>query len=126
MMKVVFSESFYIHIDRSDIEHTSYRVGEDFVYFYRLPNGGTTEEKEKELFFTYLGMLRYLLISRNPNAKVFRKWVSKILLPCRWGRWNRKNPSEQNSLVSLLRLSPSSLGRVVSETFPLHTVKTQN
>jgi hypothetical protein len=27
------------------------------------------EQKDKELFLTYLGMLRYLFVSRNPSAK---------------------------------------------------------
>jgi hypothetical protein len=82
--------NLYIHIDRSDIEHTSYRIGEDFVYFYRLPNGGTVEPKKKELFFTYQGMLRYLFVSRNPNAKVFRKWASKILFAMQIGTMEQK------------------------------------
>lgn len=82
--------NLYIHIDRTDSSDTSYRLGEDFVYFYRLPQVGTTEEKKKELFFTYQGMLRYLFVSRNPNAKVFRKCASKILFVMQMGTMEQK------------------------------------
>jgi len=82
--------NLYINIDRTDFQHTAYRVGEDFVYFYRLSNGGTIEQKKKELFFTYQGMLRYLFVSRNPNAQMFRKWASKILFAMQMGTMEHK------------------------------------
>jgi hypothetical protein len=79
------------NIDRADIQYTSYRLGEHFVYFYRLSNGETVgQQKQKELFFTYQGILRYLFVSDNPNAKVFRKWASKILFAMQMGTIEQK------------------------------------
>ena len=80
----------YKNIDRTDIKDTAYRIGEDFVYFYRLSNRETVGQKKKELFFTYHGILRYLFVSRNPNAKVFRKWASKILFTMQMGTMEQK------------------------------------
>jgi hypothetical protein len=57
--------NLYIHIDRSDIEHTSYRIREDFVYFNRFSNRDNSSTKE--LFFTTKGILKYLLTTNIKN-----------------------------------------------------------
>lgn len=80
----------YKNIDRADIQYTSYRVREHFFYFYRLSIGETVEPKKKELFFTYDGLLRYLFVSDNPNAKIFRRWASKILFAMQMGTTEQK------------------------------------
>jgi len=83
----------YRNIDRADIQHTSYRINEDFVYFYRISNRHMTEadvRKPAELFFTYQGVLRYLFVSQNPNSQAFRKWASKILFAMQMGTAEQK------------------------------------
>lgn len=107
--------NLYIHIDRTDTEHTAYRTGEDFFYFYRLPNGGTLEQKKKELFFTYQGILRYLFVSRNPNAQMFRKWASKILFAMQIGTMEQK----QSIGAELFGVSPN----IVSKFFGICCVR---
>lgn len=62
----------------------------DYIYFYRPKMYGTTEQKKKELFLTFQGMLRYLFVSRNPNAKAFRKWASKTLFAIQMGTMEQK------------------------------------
>jgi len=71
---------------------TGYSPQDHFLFFYRPQNLGTIggEQKDKELFLTYLGMLRYLFVSRNPSAKVFQRWASKILFAMQMGTIEQK------------------------------------
>lgn len=98
---------FHRNINRADIQDTSYRVGEDFVYFYRLSTRETVERKEKELYLTYQGMLRYLFVSRNPNAKVFQRWASKILFAMQMGTIEQK----QSVGAELFGVSPEIVSK---------------
>jgi len=73
--------------------HSGFYENNDYIYFYRPIIDGTVErsqDKHKELFLTYLGMLRYLFVSRNQNAKVFQKWASKILFAIQMGTIEQK------------------------------------
>ena len=84
--------SIYDNIPKT---HTSYQLNVDYVYFYRPYDVRTTDnrtmiQKKKELFFSYNGMLRYLFVSENPNAKAFRKWASRILFAMQLGTSEQK------------------------------------
>lgn len=73
--------------------HSGFSEKNDYTYFYRPIINGTVErsqDKNKELFLTYLGMLRYLFVSRNPNTKAFQKWASKILFAIQMGTIEQK------------------------------------
>jgi len=62
----------------------------DYIYFYRPIIVGTIEEKKKELFFTYQGMLRYMFVSRNQNTCAFRKWATRVLFAVQMGTIEQK------------------------------------
>jgi len=85
--------SIYDNIPRP---HTSYVLNEDYVYFYRpydvrsIDNFDNKSTKRKELFFTYHGMLRYMFVSQNPNARAFRKWASRVLFAIQMGTTEQK------------------------------------
>jgi hypothetical protein len=74
--------------------------------FYEL-SLETVGPKKKELFLTYLGMLRYLFVSRNPNAKTFQKWASKILFAIQIGTIEEK----QSVGAELFGVSPEIISK---------------
>lgn len=87
--------------------HSGFDETIDYIYLYRPINYGTVEQKKKELFFTYQGMLRYLFVSKNPNAKVFRKWASKILFAMQMGTIEQK----QSVGAELFGVSPNIVSK---------------
>lgn len=103
--------SIYENIPRT---HTSYRLIDDYVYFYRPYNIRSTDDLEnqsiKELFFTYNGILRYLFVSENPNARAFRKWASRVLFAMQMG-----TAEQRESVASeLLGVSVETVGKFMS------------
>lgn len=69
---------------------TSFEEGDDYLYLRNTENFRSTDntagqQKKKELFFTYHGMLRFLFVSRSKVAHKFRKWASRILFAAQMG-----------------------------------------
>jgi len=62
-----------------------------FVYFNFLGSGGKKNKKNKELFLTYIGVLRVLFSSRNQSVDKFTKWATKILFTVQMGTIEQKN-----------------------------------
>jgi len=90
--------------------HSSFYENNDYIFFYRPINDGTVENslnKNKEMFLTYFGMLRYLFVSRNPNAKAFQKWASKILFAMQMGTIEQK----QSLGAELFGVSPEIISK---------------
>ena len=74
---------------------SGYSIKDHYLYMYRPRDSGTTEniistQKNKELFLTYDGMLRYLFVSRSSQARDFQKWASKILFAMQMGTREQK------------------------------------
>lgn len=80
-----------------------YRVDIDYVYFivksdnYRRTNKNNTSNNTsdskitKELYLTYIGILRVLFVSRNNNVNGFIKWAAEKLFTLQMGTNEQKD-----------------------------------
>jgi hypothetical protein len=91
-------------------DETSYVENEDYKKFYVKNSHGANiynvyicpEEKiGVQVFLTYNGLLRVLMVSRNANAKKFRKWATHILFTHQFG-----NKDQKQQLASTLLGQP--------------------
>uniref|UniRef100_A0A6C0C9C7 Bro-N domain-containing protein n=1 Tax=viral metagenome TaxID=1070528 RepID=A0A6C0C9C7_9ZZZZ len=106
-----------------------------YKYFYchasvkdRSGNKNEKIKKIKELYLTYLGLLRVFFVSRKETADKFVKWASKTLFTAQMGTLTEK----RKLASSVLGVSPSEVKAVFSKTsfvlpviylFTLGTVK---
>jgi hypothetical protein len=93
-----------------DDDRDGYIENDDYKKFYVKNSGGTkgsnasfcpTREIEVQVFLTYNGLLRVLMVSRNANAKKFRKWATHILFTHQFG-----NKDQKQQLASTLLGQP--------------------
>ena len=76
--------SVLLHTDKGFERNT------DYVTFNRSLTNEQRDNKKPSLYLTYNGFLRVLFVSRNQNAKQFRKWAEKILFTCQFGSKENK------------------------------------
>ena len=91
--------SVLLHTDKGFERNT------DYVTFNRSLTNEQRDNKKPSLYLTYNGFLRVLFVSRNQNAKQFRKWAEKILFTCQFG--SKENKEELAS--ELLNINVRSI-----------------
>lgn len=76
-------------------ERKSYTINIDYVYFLCFAIGESKKNKKnkiiKELYLTYTGILRALMISRSGKASKFINWATKTLFIVQMGTEKQKN-----------------------------------
>jgi len=93
-------------------DRCGYTPRDDFLYFYRPGDSrdNKVQQKKKELFLTYQGILRYLFVSRNPNARTFRKWATRVLFAIQMGSTEQR----ESVAAELLGVSVETVGKFMS------------
>ena len=96
--------NLYIAVINDDRD--GYIENDDYKKFY-VKNSGTakvindyicrTREIGVQVFLTYNGLLRVLMVSRTANSKKFRKWATHTLFTHQFG-----NPAQKQELASQL------------------------
>jgi hypothetical protein len=64
-----------------------YNVGEDYV---TLPNGGNSTVGWDSIYFTYLGLSRWLCRSHNKETRHYLEWMMKTLFTVQFGTMESK------------------------------------
>ena len=88
----------------------------DYKHFYisKNPvNNGKNENKERikrELYLTYSGITQYIIISRNPKTKEFRKWMIQTLFTVQIGTIETK----QKLAATILGVDIKTVRKVLS------------
>lgn len=78
-----------------DERRDGYQLNKHYVIFHWEKNAGTADKKnkcviKKEIFMTYLGILRILFASKKTTADKFASWATNILFTAQMGSEKQK------------------------------------
>ena len=92
--------------------HTSgYKLDKDYKYL-EINDGGNRQEKNSEIYLTYLGLLRVLITTKNGKTEPFIQWATNVLFTAHLG-----TPKQKRKLASeLLDVNYTVLNSVLSRT----------
>ena len=70
---------------------SNYKYNIDYKYFICVyVNNGITKTK-KELFLTFLGLIRVIFVSKNNNTRKYMDWIIKVIFTTQMGTDEQKN-----------------------------------
>ena len=76
--------------------HTTYTENLDYKYFICKKSNEVRNSTRKELFLTYQGMLRCLMVSHNKKTSHFISWATNSLFTIQMGTEEQKNQLVSN------------------------------
>lgn len=71
--------------------HTSYKEGEDYVFFNTASGYNASELTITEsMYLTYYGLVRAIVVSRSGTANLFMDWMMEVLFAAQFGTMKQK------------------------------------
>lgn len=89
-----------------------YTVDTDYKYFICKKKDNLQKKTNKQLFLTYVGILRVMFVSRSGNCQKFIKWATETLFTIQMGTKEQK----EDLVSGLIGIPAKSLRQVLSKS----------
>lgn len=77
-------------IDTITANHTTYKEGYEYKYFICVINNEGKSKTKKEIYLTFLGLMRVFFISRNERTHKYINWIVSIVYTVQMGTVEQK------------------------------------